>query len=468
MHIANISSAAAEPDVAGTAGPGVDTAPSSEASGLFALLLGKIRAADGETQVRVPETVEADPEAGQPAEAADEPETASAEDGTDLTVNAGLVLAAVETARPCLPGQAGGDEGLSVAATASAGPARARAVPVETMPGPQPAPDSAVTADSSNVAAAPPGLAQSGQACDETLPPAQPQVPPPAEPPVLPAAPASNAAGESQRLGGLAPPGHAPDGATTALPAHDMASGTGDLVQPIEGATAPQAGGSGQDLGPPIDSRSGGSGSGGAEAQSLFEVVAMDNQRSSDALAPGEGETTSPEDGSGVARASPVTAQSEVPVVARVADTVVSAGPSGPQAPGELAVTGVRYLVGRNEQSLTIRLSPASLGELHIEVTSADDVVQVRLVSGSSVVREVLGGQLDHLRATLASEGIDVGRVLVSAAMTGDTQPDHAFYKAADDPGASGHAPEDPWAEAEPFPERPSSPPHRGVLNVFV
>ena len=138
----------------------------------------------------------------------------------------------------------------------------------------------------------------------------------------------------------------------------------------------------------------------------------------------------------------------------------------------EHTIRGVRYLVTRNEKVLTVRLVPASLGELHLEVTSADDVLHVRLTSGSPLVREALNVALEQLRASLTREGFEVGRVVVSEG----TGPQFGFAdtpnRPTTDPGSvvqpDPGLPASEPAQANAALARPGPAPHDGVLNVFV
>ncbi len=96
--------------------------------------------------------------------------------------------------------------------------------------------------------------------------------------------------------------------------------------------------------------------------------------------------------------------------------------PATPQGLRDATIRSVRYLVGHGEQSLRVRLVPASLGELHVTVTTSDDGgLNVHLTSAHHAVRETLDGQLSGLRDALARDGIDVGRITVSPHMGTDT-----------------------------------------------
>jgi len=135
----------------------------------------------------------------------------------------------------------------------------------------------------------------------------------------------------------------------------------------------------------------------------------------------------------------------------------------------DFALRSVRYLVTRGERTLSVRLVPESLGELHLEVTSAKEGLFVRLISANPAVREFLGAGLDNLRAALSENGVDVADVLVTTDM------------ASGHPAAGGRSPE--WAGPARSPgtadwgrdvsaEGPAAPattpPHEGALNVLA
>ena len=71
----------------------------------------------------------------------------------------------------------------------------------------------------------------------------------------------------------------------------------------------------------------------------------------------------------------------------------------------------VRLMVAQGERSISVRLVPASLGRIQIEVRSIGDELSIRIVSASSAVREAFEGQVSVLRDALARDGIQVSRV---------------------------------------------------------
>jgi flagellar hook-length control protein FliK len=140
----------------------------------------------------------------------------------------------------------------------------------------------------------------------------------------------------------------------------------------------------------------------------------------------------------------------------------------------KVVLQSVRYLISKNEKSMTVQLSPPSLGELRIEVTSNKSSVNVSLLSNNSSVRDVLAGHAVGLREALARSGVDVTQVAVLPTLSGQ----------ATDPQYSGHTQQDftssnssSWTDSSTVVESeqksyeksyaPTSS-HGGALNLFV
>ncbi len=81
------------------------------------------------------------------------------------------------------------------------------------------------------------------------------------------------------------------------------------------------------------------------------------------------------------------------------------------------ALKSIRYLASGDRKSLHIRMVPASLGEVRVEVSSTGDGkgLEIRMTSVSPAVRDALEGQLAGLRDALQRDGLAVGRMVVSA-----------------------------------------------------
>lgn len=80
-------------------------------------------------------------------------------------------------------------------------------------------------------------------------------------------------------------------------------------------------------------------------------------------------------------------------------------------------VKNVRYLVSKGQQSVTVRLVPASLGELHVEVQNNGGELAVRLVSANPAVRDTLQSQAPLLKEALSKEGLHVNNLEIAASM---------------------------------------------------
>jgi len=80
---------------------------------------------------------------------------------------------------------------------------------------------------------------------------------------------------------------------------------------------------------------------------------------------------------------------------------------------GDAAIRSIRYLSGRTEETITVRLVPQSLGEMQIAVRSSAEGMDVVLTTATVGAREAVEQQLAGLRDALARDGIDVVRVTV-------------------------------------------------------
>ena len=124
---------------------------------------------------------------------------------------------------------------------------------------------------------------------------------------------------------------------------------------------------------------------------------------------------------------------------------------------------------------LRIRLDPAELGSLRIEVARSADGVTVRLEAATAAARRLLTEQLPALRESLAAAGIAVDRVEVEPGRPGaeagsDARPGDRDF------GRGGHPSGGPFADrdrsaggrfsAPPQPELPSPAPVRHAATV--
>lgn len=163
------------------------------------------------------------------------------------------------------------------------------------------------------------------------------------------------------------------------------------------------------------------------------------------------------------------------------------AEPGPPQAPpepratlqslGSHAVRGVRYLVSNGDRTMTVRLSPASLGEVRLEVHANSDGLSVRIASANQAVRHVLESQMPALREAFAREGIEVARVEVSPNLSANTGSMGSHQPAGREPGPFGQGTQQPPAyggerhSKEPADRKPRAKPataHLGAVDLYV
>lgn len=78
-------------------------------------------------------------------------------------------------------------------------------------------------------------------------------------------------------------------------------------------------------------------------------------------------------------------------------------------------VREVKLFAQGDQQSVTVRLHPASLGQMSVEVVQRDGETTVRLVSAHPAVRDTLEQQLPLLRESLQREGTQPTQVVVAA-----------------------------------------------------
>ncbi len=139
---------------------------------------------------------------------------------------------------------------------------------------------------------------------------------------------------------------------------------------------------------------------------------------------------------------------------------------------GDFTVRSVRYLSGRTDEVITVRLVPRSLGEMQVAVRSGGDGMEVVLTAATAAARDTIELQLGGLRDALARGGVDVTRVSVQTF----TPSAGGHHTPAGQNGAGGRAPQyfesgDPGAlvsEGDSGASAPYRPQHDGGLNMFV
>ena len=80
----------------------------------------------------------------------------------------------------------------------------------------------------------------------------------------------------------------------------------------------------------------------------------------------------------------------------------------------QFAVKSVRYLAGRGEETMTVRLVPESLGELRLVVRSGEHSLDVQLSAVNAAVRDSLEQQLPALREALTRDAGDARQVNIT------------------------------------------------------
>lgn len=138
----------------------------------------------------------------------------------------------------------------------------------------------------------------------------------------------------------------------------------------------------------------------------------------------------------------------------------------------EYAVRSVRYMVTRGEKSLQVRLEPESLGRVSIEAVSSGGSLQVRLISSSAAVREQFESMADNLRQSLAREGFDAPRVVISSDAGSASSGQQAWRQPtlAGSPyrGTWQHPPPGSGREADAGAVASRAAPYHGRLNLYA
>ena len=89
-------------------------------------------------------------------------------------------------------------------------------------------------------------------------------------------------------------------------------------------------------------------------------------------------------------------------------------------------IRSAHFLAREHGGTVQLRLEPESLGRLTVKVMQDHDVVRIELTAQSQQVREVLQGQLSHLKQQLVDQGLALGELSVSVeAETQNQQAQH-------------------------------------------
>lgn len=123
-----------------------------------------------------------------------------------------------------------------------------------------------------------------------------------------------------------------------------------------------------------------------------------------------------------------VTARAEATPVHRA---FLSSAPHEAAFAGDLA-TEVRLLVGAGLHKAELRLNPAELGPIHIQLSISSQTADISFAAAHNLTREGITQSLPMLREMLAGQGLSLGQAGVSAGQGGN-----AFQ----DPGREQRAP---------------------------
>jgi flagellar hook-length control protein FliK len=80
----------------------------------------------------------------------------------------------------------------------------------------------------------------------------------------------------------------------------------------------------------------------------------------------------------------------------------------------------VKAGTNKNESVVSVRLDPASLGSVNVNMRVQGDLVRIRLMADSPEAKRTLLSQLDELRASIEQQGLRIERVEVVARSDGD------------------------------------------------
>lgn len=142
-----------------------------------------------------------------------------------------------------------------------------------------------------------------------------------------------------------------------------------------------------------------------------------------------------------------------------------------PEQVSHSVIDWVRYAATGPRQSLTVRLTPESLGEMRIDVSRTNGELAVRLVTASPAVREAFTIQAPLLREALARQGLEVTQVVVNGDMASSQNPPGYFgsqHPPAELPVHIGLPSAYHSSQAEMPPHLQAAPRHNGVFEVFA
>lgn len=164
-------------------------------------------------------------------------------------------------------------------------------------------------------------------------------------------------------------------------------------------------------------------------------------------------------------------AETPVPHIAGDGPETVEGLDAVPKLTSHSVIDWVRYAATGPRQSLTVRLTPESLGEMRIDVSRTNGELAVRLVAASPAVREAFTIQAPLLREALARQGLEVTQVVVNGDMASSQNTPGYFgsqHPPAELPVHAGLPSAYHSSQAEMTPHLQAASRHNGVFEVFA
>lgn len=127
----------------------------------------------------------------------------------------------------------------------------------------------------------------------------------------------------------------------------------------------------------------------------------------------------------------------------------------------------VSQLVLQSDQSVALRLHPAELGSLMVQMKVDDGAAQLSIQSGNAQVRQALEQALPQLREALANQGIDLGQTHVGSQSTRDFGQQSERHPAGQHENASDSLIAADNTDNDPTPVAPSKAP-AGTLDLYA
>ncbi|WP_417657377.1 flagellar hook-length control protein FliK [Pseudidiomarina aestuarii] len=166
-----------------------------------------------------------------------------------------------------------------------------------------------------------------------------------------------------------------------------------------------------------------------------------------------------------VAQSSSMSQQSFVADTASTAPQLTAK--LGTQAWQQQLSQQVSQLVLQSDQSVALRLHPAELGSLMVQMKVDDGAAQLSIQSGNAQVRQALEQALPQLREALANQGIDLGQTHVGSQSARDFGQQSERHQAGQHENASDSLIAADNTDNDPTPVAPSKAP-AGTLDLYA